>query len=120
MDLTPEQLAIYRESARRRELEIAAELSKRQVQAWELARQAAEVLKRDFSASRVVVFGSLLHPELFHLHSDIDLAAWDVQHYFRAVARLLDLDPEYEFDLVPGEDARPGILRVIEAEGVEL
>jgi hypothetical protein len=66
------------------------------------------------------VFGSLLHPELFHFRSDIDLGVWDIQNYFRAVSRLMDLDPEIDFDLVPVEDARPGILAVIEKEGVDL
>jgi len=66
------------------------------------------------------LFGSLLHPELYHFRSDIDLAVWDIQHYFRAVVRLLDLDPEFDFDLVPFEDARPGIIAVIERAGIDL
>ena len=52
-------------------------------------------------SSRLVVFGSLVHRELFHLRSDIDLGVWDIQNYFPAVSRLMDLDPEFEFDLVP-------------------
>jgi hypothetical protein len=66
------------------------------------------------------VFGLLLHPEMFHFRSDIDLGVWDIQSYFRAVSRLMDIDPEIEFDLVPVEDARSGILEVIEQEGVDL
>ena len=61
----------------------------------------------------MVLFGSLLHPELYHARSDIDLAVWDIQHYFKAVEQLIDLDPEIEFDLAPVEDARPGILALI-------
>ncbi len=118
--ITPAQMEIYRKSAREREASNKAQLEARRQHAWELARQAALILKAEFGASRVVVFGSLLHPELYHGHSDVDLAVWDVQHYFRAVARLLDLDPRIEFDLVPIEDARPGILSVIERDGVEL
>lgn len=66
------------------------------------------------------MFGSLLHPDRFHLRSDIDLGVWGVQSYFRAVSRLLDIDPEIEFDLVPIEDARPGTLSIIQKEGVDL
>jgi uncharacterized protein len=85
-----------------------------------VARQAAEILKTEFGASRVVLYGSTLHPELFHLRSDVDLAAWDVQHYFKAFARVLDLDPEIEVNLAPVEDVRPGLRSVIEREGVDL
>jgi predicted nucleotidyltransferase len=85
-----------------------------------MAHKAADMLKAEFGAQRVVLFGSVLYPELFHARSDIDLAAWGVQHYFTAVAHLLDLDPDFSFDLIPAEDARPGILELIEKEGLEL
>jgi predicted nucleotidyltransferase len=104
MQISDEEMKIYRRSPRER------------VQ----KRQAADELKKEFSASRVVLFGSLINPALFHLRSDVDLAVWDVQHYFRAVARLLDLDPEIEINLVPFEDARPSLRTVIERDGVEL
>jgi predicted nucleotidyltransferase len=120
MEITPEQLEIYRKSAREREKDQHARLEARMQHAWELARKAAPILKEEFGASRVVLFGSLLHPELYHFRSDIDLAVWDIQHYFRAVARLLDLDPEFDFDLVPFEDARPGIIALIQREGMDL
>jgi len=58
--------------------------------------------------------------QLFHAHSDIDLLVWDIQHYYRAVAHLLDLDPEINFDLIPIEDARPAILELVEKEGLDL
>ncbi len=118
--IPPEQMEIYRAAARERAAANKAQLEAHRQHAWDLAREAASILKAEFGVSRVVVFGSLLHPELYHWHSDVDLAVWNVQHYFRAVARLLDLDPQVEFDLVPFEDARPGILAVIEKEGVEL
>jgi predicted nucleotidyltransferase len=120
IQITPSQLEIYRHSAREREAKLRIQLGERQYHAWEIARQAARILKEEFGASRVVVFGSLLHPELFHLRSDIDLGVWDIQDYFRAVSRLMDIDPEIEFDLVPVEDARSGILAVIRQEGVDL
>ena len=120
VQITPEQMEKYRASARAREATLKIEFEARRQRAWEVARQAALILKDEFGVSRVVVFGSLLHTERFHWRSDIDLAVWDIQHYFRAVARLMDLDPEIEFDLVPFEDARPGILAVIQEEGIDL
>lgn len=120
MDITPDQLERYRRSAREREDAQNRRLAARRERAWELAHLAAALLKQEFGATRVVLFGSLLHSDLFHVHSDIDLVVWDVQHYYRAVAHLLDLDPEINFDLVPAEDAKPAILELAEKEGVEL
>jgi predicted nucleotidyltransferase len=120
MDITPAQLERYRRSAQEREAARKQQLAVRRERAWDLAHQAADLLKREFGATRVVIFGSLIHPGLFHIHSDIDLAAWDIQHYYRAVAHLMDLDPEINFDLIPIEDAKPAILELIEKEGVEL
>jgi uncharacterized protein len=118
--ITSSQLEIYRISARKREAILHKQVEERRHLAWEIARRAAKILKEEFGVSRVVVFGSLLHPELYHLRSDIDLGGWGIQNYFRAVSRLMDIDPEFEIDLVPIEDARPGILATIEKEGVEL
>jgi uncharacterized protein len=120
IQITPAQLEIYRKTAFEREAKLRLQITERHQHAWEIARQAAKILKEEFGASRVVVFGSLLHPELFHLRSDIDLGVWDIQNYFRAVSRLMDIDPAIDFDLVPVEDACPGILAVIQQEGVDL
>jgi predicted nucleotidyltransferase len=120
MGITPAQLERYRRSAREREFAQKQWLAARRERAWELAHQAAKLLKEEFGATRVILFGSLVHPALFHARSDIDLVVWDIQHYYRAVARLLDLDPEINFDLIPIEDARPWVLQLIEKEGVEL
>ena len=120
MQITEKEMNIHRRIARERMQRRQEDLAARRQRAREPARQAAEVLKKDFGASRVVLFGSLLHPQLFHARSDVDLAAWDVEQYFRAVARLLDLDPEIEINLVPIEDVRPELRPVIEREGVEL
>jgi predicted nucleotidyltransferase len=120
IQITPSQLKIYRATARKREVELRKQIEARRQRAWVVARQAAEILKKKYGASRVVVFGSLLHPTRYHLGSDIDLAVWDIRDYFRAVSCLMDIDPEFEFDLVPFEDARPGILTAIRQEGMDL
>ena len=120
MQISSEKMEIYRRNARERSQKRQKELDEYRERAWKLARQAAEILKQDFGASRVVLYGSLLQPELFHLRSDVDLAVWDVQHYFRAVARLIDLNPEIDVNLAPIEDVRPELRTVIDNEGVEL
>lgn len=119
-NLSPTQLEIYRKSAREREAALRAQIESRRQRAWRVAREAAMILKDEFGASRVTLFGSVIYPARFHWRSDIDLAVWDIKDYFRAVSRLIDIDPEIEIDLVPIEDARPGIIAVIEREGIDL
>lgn len=120
MALTPLELETYRKTARKLHQAQKMRLEARREKALALAQLAARILKDEFGASKVVVFGSVIRPEQFHWGSDIDLAVWDIQQYFRAVARLLDLDPDFTFDLVPIEDAKPGIIKVIQEEGMEL
>lgn len=97
-------------------------MQKRYEWAWELAREAAEVLRRDFGATRVVVFGALLRPSMFGARSDVDIAAWGIQPQdtLRAMSAVADLDEEIEVNLVDVNTCKPGILRVIESEGVEV
>lgn len=118
--ISAEEMEIYRKSAREREAARCVQLEERNQRAWDKARQAAKILKEEFGASRVFLFGSLLHPQRFHMRSDVDMAGWEIQHYFRAVARLLDLDVDIEFNLVMLEDARPELKARIEGEGLEL
>ena len=82
-------------------------------QAWGVARAAAELLRVEFGARRVVAFGSLTHRDRFRLDSDIDLAAWGVEGiaFYTAVARLNDLSPEFRVDLVDPESCPPCFAR---------
>ncbi len=119
---TPEEWKAYIETLRRRDRAERKCAQKRYERAWELARQAAEVLRRDFGATRVVVFGSLLRPSMFGKHSDVDIAAWGIQPHdtLRAMSAVAYLDEEIEVNLVDVNTCKPGILQVIEREGVEV
>ena len=114
--------AQWREAARRRAARRARAREARREEALVLARRAAAVLRAEFGAKRVVLFGSALNPRWFHERSDVDLAAWGIPWdcYLRAVARCLDLDPAICVDLVRAEEASPGLLQRIEDEGVDL
>jgi predicted nucleotidyltransferase len=97
----------------------------RQEQGWEAARKAAEVLKKEFGVTRVVLFGSLLDHTQMHDRSDIDLAIWGLpdNQLFHAMAAVNYVFSPYDFppvDLVPIEKAYPYVYQAIEAEGVEL
>lgn len=104
--------------AQRRDQALAARLAR----AWQVAQQGAQLLTEQFGATQVAVFGSLMRPEKFHAHSDIDLAVWGLNErlYYRAVSRLLDIDPEFSIDLIETELAAPRLRQAIEQEGVIL
>ncbi len=90
--------------------------------AWEVARQAACVLRERFEATRVIVFGSLTRDVWFTPWSDIDLVAWGIPagEFYRAVAVVTGLDSEFEIDLVDPDACSPSLRRVIEREGIEV
>ncbi len=77
MVISPEKLAAYKQAARARESRRQQKANERQEEAWTVARQAAQILKDKFGATRVIAFGSLAHGAWFHARSDIDLAAVD-------------------------------------------
>lgn len=127
MTISAEKMELYRETARRRAARQKAELDARFGRAWRTARSAAQLLKENFSAKRVVVFGSLVNRKLFHTRSDIDLAVWGISEnqYFAALSAILDVDPQFSVDLVRmediyGEESRIALVKTIEQEGREL
>ncbi len=120
--ISPAKMAAYKATARQRRYEHKQQLALRYQHAWQVARQASQILKEDFGATRVVAFGSILSTKRFHQHSDIDLAVWDLPErlYYRAVAHLLDLDTAISIDLVEADAAAPALRSIIEQEGVTL
>lgn len=120
--ISSEQMALYREGWRRQREQRRGALSARQARAWQVARRGAALLKEQYGVKRVAVFGSLLRPEQFYERSDVDLAVWglDEQLYLKALARLLDLDPEISVDLIEVEFAPTRLRAVIEQDGADL
>lgn len=120
--ISPEQMAIYRATAQRRRQAEAVALAQRKVRAHVVARQAATMLKSRFGASAVWLFGSLTHEQWFTATSDVDLAAWGIApaDYFRAVAYLQDISPEFSINLVSMEDCKPTLQEAVLTEGKPL
>jgi len=118
LDLTREEWQAYRPG----EKAGGTQVRERWVRAWRVARAAATVLREQFGATRVVAFGSLAHRDGFTLWSDIDLAAWGITAgaFYRAVAAVTGISPEFKVDLVAPEDCQPTLRHVIEQEGVAL
>ena len=119
---TPDELALFAATARRRREARMARWAERRRRGWVVARAAAALLRAEYGAERVVVFGSLLHPEWFGERSDVDLAVWGLpgDRYFRAVAAVNDIEGAFGVDLVEPAQCRPGLRAAIESEGVEL
>lgn len=122
LDLTPEQIANYRAHALRRRRREQPEIERRREKAWQAARETARLLKEEFDATRVVVFGSLAHGSGFTRWSDVDIAAWglDPEDTFRAIGAVMDLETEVPVNLVDVDTARPSLLAAIEREGIAL
>jgi predicted nucleotidyltransferase len=122
LEITPEELATYRATARRRHEREQQELTQREKRAWEFARRSAVLLRERFAATRVVVFGSLVCKGCFTSWSDVDIAAWGIRpkDTFRAIGAVMDISSEIEINLVDVNTCSTSLLDVIVREGVEL
>ncbi len=120
---TPEELALYRATAiRLREQDREAEKERRK-QAWIAAREAAELLRDQFHATRVVVFGSLARESTsFTRWSDIDIAVWGLaeQDSLNALGAVLDMNTVFEMNMVDVNVCKPAILESIAQEGIDI
>ena len=87
-----EAIDVYLAAARRKREQGHRELLMREERAWEAARSTAVLLKERFGATRVVIFGSLVHKGSFTRWSDVDIAAWGIspEDTFRAIGAVVD------------------------------
>lgn len=107
----------------------AEKLRERQHKGLAIARKCASILKEQFGAHRVVVFGSMLNLDLIWWGSAIELAVWglpvadlskaEVAIGHSGVLRTLDEVYRCTIDLVEVQHDKPHILRAI-VPGVEL
>lgn len=97
-------------------------LDERYRRAWAVAEDAAAVLKSEYGAGKVVVFGSLADRSRFSLWSDIDLAAWEVpdDRFYAAVGAVTELSTEFNVDLVDPAECRESLRMAIHNEGIEI
>jgi predicted nucleotidyltransferase len=121
LDLSPEALKRYRphEAIRRRKGGASDELSRRRRRALIAARKAADLLRREFGAYEVFVFGSLARRGGFTPWSDVDLAAFGIPptRFFEAVGVVTGLSSEFKIDLIDIETCPDSLREAIETEG---
>jgi len=124
LDLSPEELKKYRplDAIRKRRAKFSAEISSRRKRALSVARKAAKLLKTEFGAKEVILFGSLARRVGFTRWSDIDLASRGIpsEKYLTAMDTVLYLSPEFKIDLVELETCPPSLRKSIESEGKPL
>lgn len=122
LPLSDEQVAMYRATAkRRRELDRPAEQERRKV-GWAAARKAAELLRTQYNATRVIVFGSLVHDGRFTRWSDVDIAAWGLAEpdWLKALGAIMELKAGIEVNLIDIETSAPSLRAAIERDGVDI
>jgi uncharacterized protein len=124
LDLSREELKKYhpREAVRHRRAKTRVEVTKRRRRAVVVARKAAKLLKTEFGAEEVILFGSLARRGDFTLYSDIDLAERGIpsERYLAAMATVLHLDAEFKIDLVDIKTCLPVLREEIEETGKPL
>ena len=125
LDLTEEEWQAYRPGGgldRADPVESAHAAEERRLEAWRVAREACRMLREEFGAYRIVVFGSLARGRWFTPWSDIDLAAWGIPpaRFYAAVAAVTGLSADFRLDLVDLDGCRPVVREAVEREGVEL
>jgi predicted nucleotidyltransferase len=124
LELTHEEWKQYKpgDAIAQRKWETDARLDERWKRAQQLAHTAATLLRDDFGAGKVILFGSLLQRSWFTPWSDIDLAVWGIpkERFFAAVAAVTALSTEFKIDLVDPEMCRPSLLKKITREGLEI
>jgi len=122
LNISPDSLAQYRRTAISRQKARVSKVKGRMKKAWRLARKAAKILREQYQAKRVVVFGSLLHEERFTQWSDVDIAAWGIpaDQTFRAIGAVMDLDLSLEISLVDVNTCTPSMLKLIELDAVDV
>lgn len=117
---TPEQIVARVMAARAERPKHLARMQERQQKELAVACECARILKEQFGAKRVVLFGSMLDPKLMWWGSDIDLAVWGLpeKDLFKAGAAI-EHGHDFAIDLVEVQHTMPHILPAIE-QGVEL
>ncbi len=90
--------------------------------AWEVARKAADLLRKRYGVNRIRVFGSLVHKDNFHPGSDVDLAVEGLKpsDYWKALASVLFIDDKVTVEVIDRAICRPEVWEVVEREGVDL
>lgn len=123
LSMTDEMLQQYVVAARQSLPKLAAKVDSAEInQLIQALQKIAAVIKQDFGASRVILFGSVVHQQWFSDTSDIDIAIEGLSgHDFFSAWRLLEAAcPNRVVDLVDLDIVSPTFYQTVEQTGIEL
>jgi len=124
LELGREGWKSYPEAVRRRPAppSIGPAESQEHEQLLERAQRAAALLKAQFGARRVVLFGSLAHAAWFAPDSDIDLAVEGLaeEDYWRAWREVEEIIGDRSVDFIEIEAVSDSLRQAIRRYGIEL
>jgi predicted nucleotidyltransferase len=85
--------------------------------ALKAANRISTILKEEFDATEVRLFGSLVDKERFSENSDIDIAERGIlpERFYSSYAAITRAIGDFKIDLVDMEDCKEGIKKAIEA-----
>jgi predicted nucleotidyltransferase len=122
LDLPPEALKRYRPIIailHRNNAAMRARVANRRRRAIQTARKAADLLRQEYGAKKIALFGSLVRRGDFTLWSDIDLAAQGIppERFYEAVGAVTGISPEFKIDLVDMGSCSLSLRKNIDEEG---
>ncbi|WP_052507318.1 nucleotidyltransferase family protein [Desulfonatronovibrio magnus] len=122
LEMTRQEWTAYSSGVAKHKILDPLSVQKQRKEAMRLANHAAELLRKEYSAKKVILFGTLAMDTGFSEHSDIDLAAYGIPDalFYRAAARVSGLSPEFTVDLVDPDSCRPSVRESILTRGIEL
>ena len=80
------------------------------------------MLRDEFGATKIKVFGSVVSADYFSDESDIDIAAWDIPiaQYLSAVLAVNEFHDDFKVDLLDPVLCRVVLQQKIEKDGIEV
>ncbi len=118
LELTPLEWKNY--SLPQRSVE--PEVKVRWKEAWRLIPELARLLREEFGATQILVFGSAVNVDYFSEGSDIDIVAWGIPiaQYLSAVLAVNEFHHDFKVDLLDPTLCRLTLRKRIEVEGIEV
>jgi len=101
---------------------VEPEVRVRWKEAWRLIPELARLLREEFGATQLLVFGSAVNADYFSEKSDIDIAAWGIPiaQYLSAVLTVNEFHDDFKVDLLDPIFCCSTLQKRIEEEGVEV
>ncbi len=118
--LTPDELANYKRIMLNRAKENQKNIYNKHLRAKQMAKQIANLLYKEYNASKVFLFGSVTNPEFFNEFSDIDIAVIGIpdNRFYAAVAAVSEISYEFKIDVVDLHDCNENLREFIYKEGI--